>query len=69
MKEYAIIEHVKNGNWFAMILKAETEEEAIKAGENCWNRLCPDGRNQHDFFAVVFGDIEDCYVDIVERWA
>ena len=74
MKMYAIIEQIKLGDYFEVILDAETEADAIRDGDKEWNHLSAYDRNRREFFAVMYGEVDEegCFdinsADIVKEW-
>lgn len=57
MKKYAIIDMKKNGDCFEEIF--DTRKEAVNRAKYEWSLLTPNEKKRREFFAVMFGEIDD----------
>lgn len=65
MKKFAILDRIKNGDWFDRVIDAETQEQAIWMAQLEWDRLSTYDQNRREEFALVFGEVdEDRFIDL-----
>lgn len=56
MKHYAVIDWT-NGDRYETIF--DTELEALESAENQWNHLTKPEKQNREFFAIMFGDLDE----------